>query len=56
MTMNAAPGLLKRVFLNPLAVREVRQACRSWKLVVFLSLYLLIQGAWGADCSSPCPL
>ncbi|MBE7491223.1 MAG: ABC transporter permease [Planctomycetes bacterium] len=43
--MNAAPGLLKRVFLNPLAVREVRQACRSWKLVVFLSLYLLIQGA-----------
>ena len=43
--MDAAPGILKRIFLNPLAVREVRQACRSWKLVVFLSVYLLLQGA-----------
>lgn len=43
--MDAAPGILKRIFLNPLALREVRQACRSWKLVVFLSVYLLIQGA-----------
>jgi len=43
--MDAAPSMLKRIFLNPLAVREVRQACRSWKLVVFLSIYLLIQGA-----------
>lgn len=43
--MDAAPSILKRIFLNPLAVREVRQACRSWKLVVFLSVYLLIQGA-----------
>lgn len=39
------PGLLKRLFLNPLALREIRHACRSWKLVVFLSIYLLIQGA-----------
>lgn len=43
--MDAAPGMLKRIFLNPLAVREIRQACRSWKLVVFLSVYLLLQGA-----------
>ncbi len=43
--MDAAPGMLKRIFMNPLAVREVRQACRSWKLVVFLSVYLLVQGA-----------
>ncbi|MCC6464685.1 MAG: ABC transporter permease [Planctomycetes bacterium] len=39
------PGVLKRLFLNPLALREIRHACRSWKLVVFLSIYLLIQGA-----------
>jgi len=29
--------------MNPLAVRELRVACRSWKLVAFLTAYLLIQ-------------
>lgn len=43
--MDATPGIFKRIFVNPLALREIRQACRSWKLVVFLSVYLLIQGA-----------
>jgi ABC-type transport system involved in multi-copper enzyme maturation permease subunit len=37
------PGFLKRLFMNPLAVRELRVACRSWRLVAFLSAYLLIQ-------------
>lgn len=31
--------------MNPLAVRELRVACRSWKLVIILTAYLLIQGA-----------
>jgi ABC-type transport system involved in multi-copper enzyme maturation permease subunit len=39
------PGFFKRLFMNPLAVRELRVACRSWKLVIILSAYLLIQGA-----------
>jgi ABC-type transport system involved in multi-copper enzyme maturation permease subunit len=39
------PHFLKRLFMNPLAVRELRVACRSWKLVIILSAYLLIQGS-----------
>jgi ABC-type transport system involved in multi-copper enzyme maturation permease subunit len=39
------PGFLKRLFLNPLALRELRVACRSWKLVIILTAYLLVQGA-----------
>lgn len=37
------PNLFKRIFLNPLVVRELRVACRSWKLVAILTSYLLIQ-------------
>lgn len=39
------PGFFKRLFMNPLAVRELRVACRSWKLVIILTAYLLVQGA-----------
>ncbi len=39
------PSFLKRVFLNPIAVRELRVACRGWKLVIILTCYLLVQGA-----------
>ncbi|MCB9933972.1 MAG: ABC transporter permease [Planctomycetes bacterium] len=45
MEATEAPGFFKRLFLNPLAVRELRVACRSWKLVIILTAYLLIQGA-----------
>jgi ABC-type transport system involved in multi-copper enzyme maturation permease subunit len=31
--------------MNPLAVRELRVACRSWKLVIILTAYLLVQAA-----------
>jgi len=40
-----SPGFFKRLFMNPLAVRELRVACRSWKLVIILTAYLLIQAA-----------
>ncbi len=39
------PGFVKRVMLNPLALRELRVACRHWKLVIILTSYLLVQGA-----------
>lgn len=39
------PNILSRIFANPLAVRELRVACKSWKLVLVLTAYLLIQGA-----------
>lgn len=45
MEVTRTPGFFKRLFLNPLAVRELRVACRSWKLVIILTAYLLIQGA-----------
>lgn len=45
MEATRTPGFFKRLFLNPLAVRELRVACRSWKLVIILTTYLLIQGA-----------
>lgn len=45
MEATRTPGFFKRLFLNPLAVRELRVACRSWKLVIILTAYLLIQGA-----------
>lgn len=45
MEATESPGFFKRLFLNPLAVRELRVACRSWKLVIILTAYLLIQGA-----------
>ena len=45
MEATETPGFLKRLFMNPLAVRELRVACRSWKLVIILTAYLLIQGA-----------
>src|SRR5690606_30865549 len=45
MEATESPGFFKRLFMNPLAVRELRVACRSWKLVIILSAYLLIQGS-----------
>lgn len=39
------PNIISRIFANPLAIRELRVACKSWKLVLVLSAYLLIQGA-----------
>lgn len=45
MEATESPGFFKRLFLNPLVVRELRVACRSWKLVIILSIYLLLQGA-----------
>ena len=45
MEATESPGFLKRLFMNPLAVRELRVACRSWKLVIILTAYLLLQGA-----------
>ncbi|MCC7509676.1 MAG: ABC transporter permease [Planctomycetes bacterium] len=45
MAETETPGILKRLFMNPLAVRELRVACRSWKLVIILTAYLLVQGA-----------
>ena len=45
MEATESPGFFKRLFMNPLAVRELRVACRSWKLVIILTAYLLIQGA-----------
>ncbi len=45
MAETETPGFLKRLFLNPLALRELRVACRSWKLVIILTAYLLVQGA-----------
>jgi ABC-type transport system involved in multi-copper enzyme maturation permease subunit len=45
LTETVTPGFLKRLLMNPLAARELRVACRSWKLVVVLTAYLLIQSA-----------
>lgn len=45
MEATESPGFFKRLFMNPLAVRELRVACRSWKLVIILTAYLLIQGS-----------
>lgn len=45
MPDTVTPNLFKRIFMNPLAVRELRVACRSWKLVIILTAYLLVQGA-----------
>ncbi|MBZ0135551.1 MAG: ABC transporter permease [Planctomycetes bacterium] len=45
MEATNTPGFFKRLFMNPLAVRELRVACRSWKLVIILTAYLLIQCA-----------
>ncbi|MCC6575522.1 MAG: ABC transporter permease [Planctomycetes bacterium] len=39
------PNIFKRVFLSPLMLRELRVACRGWKLAITLTAYLLLQGA-----------
>ncbi|KAA0211160.1 ABC transporter permease [bacterium] len=44
-TLIETPSLFKRIFMNPIAVRELRVACRGWKLMVILTAYLLVQGA-----------
>ncbi|MBV6516411.1 MAG: ABC transporter permease [Planctomycetaceae bacterium] len=44
-TLVETPSLFKRIFMNPIAVRELRVACRGWKLMVILTAYLLVQGA-----------
>lgn len=44
-TFFETPSLLKRLFLNPIAVRELRVACRGFKLPLILTAYLLVQGA-----------
>ncbi|MDC1143086.1 ABC transporter permease, partial [Planctomycetota bacterium] len=43
MAETITPGFFSRIFQSPLVLRELRVACRSWKLVITLSLYLLIQ-------------
>lgn len=44
-TLLETPSLFKRIFLNPIAVRELRVACRGFKLPLVLTSYLLVQGA-----------
>lgn len=44
-TLVETPSLIKRIFLNPIAVRELRVACRGFKLPLILTSYLLVQGA-----------
>ncbi|MCF6227126.1 MAG: hypothetical protein L3J82_00440 [Planctomycetes bacterium] len=43
MAETITPSIFRRIFQSPLVLREIRVACRSWKLVVTLSIYLLIQ-------------
>ncbi|MHC4841414.1 MAG: ABC transporter permease, partial [Planctomycetota bacterium] len=45
MAESITPSFLRRIFQSPLVLRELRVACRSWKLVAILSVYLLIQCA-----------
>jgi ABC-type transport system involved in multi-copper enzyme maturation permease subunit len=44
-TLIETPSLFNRIFLNPIAVRELRVACRGFKLPLILTSYLLVQGA-----------
>ena len=44
-TLIETPSLIKRIFMNPIAVRELRVACRGFKLPLILTSYLLVQGA-----------
>ncbi len=44
-TLIETPSLIKRIFMNPIAVRELRVACRGFKLPLVLTSYLLVQGA-----------